>query len=103
MQVKSQMVIKGATFFDGQIDGKQLSSGSIFVEEQMDESTGNAKGFRTVEHKCKSADVVKSVFHNSFPMLADVSLDLIVKKGTQSFVVMKVEPIKSVNPAPKVS
>lgn len=101
MQVNSIMVVKGVSFFEGQIDGKQMSSASIFVEEKMDEKSGTAKGFRTVEHKCVNADVIKRVFNNDFPMSAEVSLELLVKKGTQSFVVTALKPITKVSPVPQ--
>lgn len=102
MQVKNTMIVKGVSFFDGSIDGKEFNSASVFIEEQMDESKGNSKGYRTVEHKCTSADVVKRVIHNGFPAKCEIVLDLIVKKGTQSFMVTDIRPISPANPAPKV-
>jgi hypothetical protein len=101
MQSKMQSIVKGVSYFDGTIDGKQLNSGSVFIEEEMDDKNGNAKGFRTVEHKCSSADVVKRIIHNDFPAKCEIVLDLLVKKGTHSFVVSDIRPISSANPAPK--
>jgi hypothetical protein len=101
MQTKTQAIVKGVSYFDGTIDGKQLNSASIFVEEEMDSKSGTAKGYRTVEHKCTSADVVKRVMHNDYPARCDITLELIVKKGTQTFMVADLKPISSANPAPK--
>lgn len=101
MQLKSTSIVKGVSFFDGVIDGKQLNSASIFVEEEMDTKNGTAKGSRTVEHKCTDANVVKRVIHNEFPARCEIVFDLVVKKGTQSFIVADLKPIGSANSAPK--
>ncbi len=83
---KSQ-VVSGVSFFDGNIDGKEIKSASVFIESAMDK--GNAKGRRTVEFKCLDADVVKRVFDKDFPAQCEVEYGLQVSKGAHSMVVTK--------------
>jgi hypothetical protein len=96
-----QMEMKGAHvtglgFFDGDIDGKNIKSGSIFIEDDLDESKGNSKGKRTVEHKC-DADIVKLLMQqNEFPMYADVKFGSQVTRGAQKFVVVGVRPVAKI-------
>jgi hypothetical protein len=87
-----QQIIKGVSYFDGVIDGKEIKSGSVFIEEQMDERGGNAKGFRTVEYKT-TADVVKRIIHNEFPINGDVTFAMKVSKGSNTVVVEELKPL----------
>jgi hypothetical protein len=87
-----QLIIKGVAFFDGVIDGKEIKSGSVFIEEQLDESNKTAKGFRTVEYKT-TPDVVKRVIANEFPINADVTFGMKVTKGGNTVLVEDIKPI----------
>ena len=84
----------GCAFFSGNIDGKEIDSGTLFVEEQLDEGSGRAKGFRTVEYKTPSADLVKAVQHNAFPMMAEITVETKVSKGASALVVVAVKPVQ---------
>jgi hypothetical protein len=37
---KRVCIVKGAAFFNDKIDGEQIDSGSLFIEEALDESKG---------------------------------------------------------------
>lgn len=92
MQFKSNVKVMGVAFFSGQIDGKEIDSGTIFVEEQLDESSGRAKGFRTVEYKTPNHDLVKAVMHNAFPMMAEITVETKVSKGASNLVIVALKP-----------
>lgn len=92
MQFTTKAKITGVAFFAGNIEGKELDSGTLFVEEALDESTERAKGFRTVEYKCPNSSLVKSIIHNAFPMMADITVESKVTKGGSSLVVTGVKP-----------
>jgi hypothetical protein len=94
-------VIKGVTFFDGEIDGKHIQSGACFIEEPLDASKGRAKGFRTVEYKTSDAEVIKPVMHLEFPISAEVQFELLTSKRGQSIVVRSIKPIEAVRAQPQ--
>lgn len=94
-------VIKGVAFFADKIDGQDVNVGSVFIEEPLDESKGNAKGWRTVEYKAASAEVVRSVMHNEFPITADVHFRMHVTKRNHQVVVEALKPVGRANPQPR--
>ena len=93
MHVKQEVVVKGAGFFEGEIEGVSYKNGQIFVEEEFDKSKPNYKGFRTVEYKCLDSDVVKPLMHIEFPITAEVEMEIAATKRGQTIVVHKVKPL----------
>ena len=97
-----QQVVKGVSFFDGEIDGKSVKSGSVFIESQMDEKSGTAKGFRTVEYKT-NIDVVKPIIHLEFPINAEVHYAMKVTKGNNTMVIEQIKPLGRAPAMPKAA
>lgn len=94
MQVQQKVIIKGAGFFEGTVEGVEHRTGQVFIEEPFDSSKQNYKGFRTVEYKCESSDVVKPLMHNDFPITAEVQMELAASKRGQVVVVKAIKPIQ---------
>lgn len=103
MQVVQKVVVKGAGWFEGDVEGKTYATGQVFIEEEFDRSKPNYKGFRTVEYKCLDSAVVKPLMHLPFPITAEVCMDLSATKRGQVIVVTKVQPIESARPMPKAA
>lgn len=93
MQFTNKCKVLGVAFFAGNIDGKDLDSGTLFIEEQLDESTERAKGFRSVEYKLPNSGMAKAIMHNAFPLIAEVSFETRVTKGASSIAVTGVKPV----------
>jgi hypothetical protein len=65
--------ITGVKFFQGSIDGKDIDSGTIFVEEMLDFTTGRAKGYATQAYKAGKASVSMELMNrHEFPLIAEV-------------------------------
>lgn len=92
---EKEQVISGVAFFDGNIDGKQLNSGTLFILQELDVSKGSAKGQRTVEKKCDGAEIVKCLMHLEFPLKCKVTYEERVSKGAERMVVIECVPIGS--------
>jgi hypothetical protein len=103
MNVNQKCIIKGAGFFDGEVEGTTYNSGQLFIEEPFDRTKANYKGFRTVEYKCMDADVVKPLMHLEFPITADVSMEISATKRGQQIVVTTVKPIGLAQPTPSAN
>ncbi|TAK75876.1 MAG: hypothetical protein EPO12_17840 [Aquabacterium sp.] len=95
-------IIKGVAFFADKIDGQDINVGSIFIEEELDTSKGNAKGFRTVEYRADSADVVKPLMHLEFPITGEVHFRMQVTKRNHQIIVEAVKPISLAKGQPQV-
>lgn len=94
-QFEKDQVISGVSFFEGQIDGKNLNSGTLFILQELDTKGKNAKGQRTVEKKCDSSDVVKAIMHLEFPLKCRVVYEERVSKSAEKLVVISCRPIEA--------
>lgn len=92
---EKDQVVSGITFFDGNIDGKALNSGTIYILNELDTSRDNSKGSRTVETKCDSSEVVKRLMHLEFPLKCKVTYELRVTKAAEKMVVVDCKPLGS--------
>lgn len=72
MEMLARVTVRGAKYFLGNIDGKELDSASIFVDVELRGETAN--GICTNELKVESSDIVKSVLHNPMPFVAEVTM-----------------------------
>lgn len=93
MRLVVKAIIKGVSKFRGAIDGQDIDSGAVFIEEPFDASNANAKGFRTVEYKAVNSEVVGRVFHLEFPITAEVTMEMSATKRGNVIVVHEVKPI----------
>lgn len=76
--------ITGVKFFQGNIDGKEFDSGTIFVEEMLDFTTGRAKGYATQAYKAGKAEVsMQLMARHEFPCVAEVEF-LRVTNGNET-------------------
>lgn len=103
MQSTNKVVIKGAGFFEGDIEGKHFETGQVFIEEEFDKTKPSYKGFRTVEYKCTDSGVVKPLMHNAFPITAEVVFDMSATKRGMAVVVVSIKPIELARPMPKAA
>lgn len=85
-------VVKGVSYFADKIDGEAVNSGAVFIEEALDERTGRAKGFRTVEYRCPDSEIPRSLIHNTFPLACDVTFEITTSKRAQTVTVAAVKP-----------
>lgn len=72
MEMIARVTIRGAKFWVGNMDGKQLDTGTIYTDVEL--RGQDAKGVCTQELKCENSAVVKSILANPFPFIAEVSM-----------------------------
>lgn len=72
MEMLAKVTIRGAKYFIGTIEGKDLDSAAIFVDVELRGET--ASGVCTNELKVERSEVVKGILHNPMPFLAEVSM-----------------------------
>lgn len=92
MQFETEVIVNGVTKFTGVIDGKELDSGTMFILEELDDKSGNAKGARTTENKCASSDVVKRVMHLQFPSKLKLVYERQVSKSGEKLIIIDAKP-----------
>lgn len=93
MQFESEVVVQGATYFTGVIEGKELDSGTLFILEELDSKNGNATGSRTTENKCAGSETVKRIIKNQFPCKFKLVYERQVTKSGEKLIVIDARPI----------
>lgn len=72
MEMLARVTIRGAKFWVGNMDGKQLDTGTVFTDVEL--RGEGSKGVCTQALKCENSGVVKSIINNPFPFLAEVTM-----------------------------
>lgn len=85
--------VTGIKFFKGNIDGKDIDSGKVFIEEALDFTTGRAKGYATMDYALANADAAKGLMHNEFPLVCDVEFLRVTNGDTSKNVVVGCTPV----------
>ncbi|HEY8606093.1 MAG TPA: hypothetical protein VIM12_03125 [Noviherbaspirillum sp.] len=72
MEMIARVTVRGAKFFRGAIEGKDLDSGKIYVD--VDLKGENSFGVCTQELKCEGSKLIDGIKHNPFPFIAEVTM-----------------------------
>ncbi len=72
MEMIARVTIRGAKTWVGNLDGKQLDTGTIYTDVEL--RGEDSKGVCTQALKCENSQVVKTIINNPFPFIAEISL-----------------------------
>lgn len=92
--------VTGITFYDGKIDGELKDSGSLYIEEQLDFTTGRSKGYTSTKYKLASAKDAKALMHLELPFVAEVEWIQVTNGNVTKRVIKAIKPVAV---APKAS
>lgn len=96
MEMQARMTIRGAKKFKGQMDdGKQIDSGKLFVEVAL-KASDNAFGMCTEAMKCKDSSIVDAIKDQTFPFLADMTIEMVSGSKGMEQTVISVTPVRSI-------
>lgn len=93
MEMLAKVTIRGAKYFRGNVDGKDLDSGKIFVDVQLKGET--SFGVCTDEIKCTDSKLIESIKHNPFPFIAEIGLEEMSNGRTTSKVCTSIKPLQN--------
>lgn len=96
-------VLKGCSFFQGEVEGKSHDTGILYIEEPFDSGNANAKGFRTVDYKCEDSAIPRSLMDKDFPLTAEVDLAIVATKKAKEIVVKSVKLLGQAAPQPRAA
>jgi hypothetical protein len=101
MEMIARVTIRGAKFFRGNLDGKDIDSGKIYVDVEL--KGENSWGICTNELKCEGSKIIESIKHNPFPFIAEVTMLEQSNGKTTTKVVTGVKPLERVKENPKAA
>jgi hypothetical protein len=97
MKFTVKETVRGISNMEYDIDGKKVLSFAAHVDVELDPDKGG-KGMRTEPKRCKEPEVVKSIAHNPFPMIAEIDYQQLAgkKQGQVDLVILAIRPIQTV-------
>ena len=96
MEMIARVTIRGAKFFRGNLDGKDIDSGKIFVDVELKGET--SWGICTQEMKCEGSSIIESIKHNPFPFIAELSMVEESNGKLSTKKVIAIKPLQSLKP-----
>jgi hypothetical protein len=92
--MQADVTVTGIKRFKGEIEGKAFDSFKAFIQEKLDDSKGNAKGFGTVEYSLGTSDQFDMWKHLDFPVKAQATYDIVAHGGSAKIVITNLVPTK---------
>lgn len=94
MEMIAKATVRGAKFFRGNLDGKDIDSGKLFVEVELKGET--SWGMCTDEMKCEGSQLIDSIKHNPFPFVAELTLIMESNGKTSTQKVVGIKPLQAI-------
>lgn len=84
--------VVGVKWFKGNIDGKDLDSGTVFVEERLDDRRGTAKGYASTPYKVSSSAVAQALAKREMPLVCQVEFDRVTNGKDSETIIADIRP-----------
>lgn len=93
MKFSTEIKVLGMKASKGEMDnGLKFDSTKVYVETQLDESKGNAKGFAVAEYTFGLSDEFEKFRRLPFPFTASAEMELQTNGKTQKTVMLGLVP-----------
>jgi len=87
--------VTGVKFFKGSIDGKEIDSGKIFIEELLDFTRKTAKGYASQEYSLADAKSVQDLMKLEFPLMCEVEFNRVTNGNVSKNIVAAIRPMQT--------
>lgn len=100
MRFTTQIKVLGMKASKGTMEnGTAFDSTKVYVETELDESRGNAKGFAGVEYNFGLADEFNKYKHLTFPFMADATVEIVTTGKAQKTQLVDLRPLETAKKA----
>lgn len=90
--MSDKVKVVGAKWFKGNIDGKDLDSGTVFIEERLDDRRGTAKGYAASSYKVSSSAVAQALARREFPLICNVEFERVTNGRDTETIIVDIMP-----------
>ena len=94
MKFTSQVKVLGMRKFNDQIEGKVYNFTKMFIETDLDDSSGNALGFAASEYPIGDDSEFDKYKHLPFPFMAEATIEIVTNGKIQKQRMSNVKPLK---------
>lgn len=99
MRFKSQVKILGMKSSKGSLEnGVSYDFTKVFVETELDSTSGTAKGYAVEDYKFGKSDNFGGFKHLEFPFVADAEFDLVTSGSKSVTNIVSIVPVARVQP-----
>jgi hypothetical protein len=91
--------VTGVKWFVGNIDGKDINSGTAFVEEKLDDRRGTAKGKACTPYKLSSAATAQALAKRDMPLDCVVEFERVSNGKESETIIVDIRPADQMLPA----
>jgi len=100
MRFTNKVVVTGAKRSKGEMEGVKYDSTKFYVQVDLDDRAGNAKGTATQEYSFGTSDEYQKYQHLPFPFEAEADLEIVTTGKVQKVVLHSLKPLSMID-APK--
>lgn len=90
--MSDKVKVTGVKWFKGNIDGKDIDSGTVFVEERLDDRRGTAKGYAATPYKVGASAIAQALSKREMPLLCDVDFDRVSNGKDSETIIAHIQP-----------
>lgn len=101
MKFTTRAKVLGMKMFKDQVEGKPYDTTKVYIETDLDSSTGMAVGYASQEMPFGTSDEYHKYKHMTFPFMADVSIELVTTGKLQKQRVEALVPVQAVPNKPE--
>lgn len=96
MRIENQVKVTGIKRSKGEFEGVKFDSCKFYVETDLDDRTGNAKGMSSVEYGMGDSSMYDRYSHLPLPFVGKASFDLVTTgKGQSKLVLVELVPTEA--------
>ncbi len=95
MRFQAQVNVVGIKRSKGEMEGVKYDSTKFYIETDLDDRTGNAKGKATVEYSMGTSDVYAQYEKLPFPFVAQGSFAQVTTGKVMKVVLEELKPLRS--------
>lgn len=98
-----KIIVMGVKWFEGEIDGKKMNTGTVFVQEKLDDRRGTAKGQATQSYKVGGAATCIQLAKRDFPLACMAEFERVTNGREAETIIVDIRPADEKLPTPKAA
>jgi len=93
MRFQSEVIVQGIKRSKGEMDGVKYDSTKFYIDTDLDDRSGNAKGKATTEYSMGSSDEYEHYAHLPFPLKAMGTFSQVTTGKVTKIVLEELKPV----------
>lgn len=101
MRFQSEVIVRGMKRSKGEMEGVKYDSTKFYIDNDLDDRTGNAWGSATSEYAMGTSEEASKYSHIGFPFKAVGTFSQVTTGKVMKIVLEELKPVSAVQQQPK--